>query len=1022
MGDGGGGRGGVVLGALGAWDDETAKNIARGAKKIAKKIKKKLSPDDPNPSVKPAPTQEELRQSAQKAVGKIKVAKSTAYQEIETAPTERQEVVDETAQEGAVGGTEEEQQRKKAPRFPDEANDLRPGNKRKPKPEVLDDATVEKAQIEAEQIPKPRKRSESRPPEFSPDPEAWKKNLPKISWEIEKTAENILNKGKTRALTEWDNYLTPIKVLDELVGKNKDWINSARAAQASGGGKTLTAIKHVEIALQDTAATGVNLRDVSEYMVNKRMLDIAKKEVGHLIDTQASAKMIDEVMNKYSPEQQQSIMKASKVITDEYTKALWNAVDAGMISPDLAMHLIQTEPNYFQIVREFADSGEFPVKGATGTNVIKKLVNPTSRRKIIDPLVTFNQTIMRSYEMADQNLWKARMAEDMLSDPAMAEFISTELASNGKNQWTYKLNGESKTVQLDPELYKAFEGLDPPSKEVLATALRLSANLVRITATGLNPRFGLLTNVMRDFLEQKVSTSGTIKGVRARDIWVARRGIKDWQRGKNTPLANLYAEALAEGSFITRAQVETRLTIEKNLQDIAWQAADGNILIKSVKNPKRALRVLLDNYQNIAERAENGTRFAAWLKARELGYQPLERMAIARDASVDFLTVGRKMASLNRSYAFLNAGYRGAELMFRNVKNNPKSLLIQVAKYVVAPTLAVMAWNYIVDPEGYKQIDPKRRKDKWFIMIPGGGAIAFPKPHVFDALAYNIEAIGDAAMFGTEIDWADIATNYVQALNPIRSGGSLWETVVPTAGKPIAALASNTGWWGGKIHPDFPYGTAPSPKYQYFTTNPPEQVYLWWADILDGIGDITGQDWIKQSPADLKYVTEQYTGGIGRIAGSTLQTIENAVQGKVVLNQTPFADVFFTNAQKPGTDQQAMSEFYKLRDEAQTKANDVKFEAEQRLAPVVERLIKTKDKSEYEQLPDEDKKTVEKLVKRALDKQEKTDVRNKYPDFQRLIKGYFDKDPAILEEIATMKEQEPDKYADLETLVEELTP
>ena len=92
------------------------------------------------------------------------------------------------------------------------------------------------------------------------------------------------------------------------------------------------------------------------------------------------------------------------------------------------------------------------------------------------------------------------------------------------NTIEYSIGGVKRAIKVDPELAIALNGLSGSAVADVFKGLQIMASVVRVTATGLNPVFGLVSNPIKDIVTQQMSTAGTIGGVFVKEIVEIRNG------------------------------------------------------------------------------------------------------------------------------------------------------------------------------------------------------------------------------------------------------------------------------------------------------------------------------------------------------------------------------------------------------------------------------------------------------------------------------------------------------------------
>lgn len=741
--------------------------------------------------------------------------------------------------------------------------------------------------------------------------------LPNIVMEGGKPPKTPFNTPFEKIKTAVHSDLMPLKKLQKLAKQRNletSIYEQSRVAQSSGGGRSLNAIRRKETAIKEIARDNIKPEDVGKLLVYKRQPALKAKGKTKGVNVKQAELEISKLKQKYGEEKFALMEDYTNYFYSEFTAARKRLVETGRISKEFAEKLVAEDPFYVSYSRDVL-SGELGRAGR-GKSPIKKLSKQGSELDIINPIVSFDDVVTSMYQAAESNLKlsqlpdlakampeyifettpkkklgkqpKSLSAEGLVSEKTYIE----KLPIKNENTVVYYDKGVPRTFEMVPELAKAFNGNKTflSGNHAVLNVFRAGRDLLRTTATGLNPVFQLVTNPLKDFVSQKILTAKSTGGASWKEIRSARKGIKDWQNGVNSAGAKEFQQALNEGALITPKHSEFNIKVSKKVKQLELRGKGE--FSAYVLDPLTAGKELISIMQDIGFRSENGTRFANWQKAKQQGKGPIERALISRDSSVDFMTKGTVFAEINDVVAFFNAAYQGSANIIGKGVTSPKATSLALAKTMMLPSAAITMYNLQFAEDEYKQFLKERPGINglyWVIAIPDSKKVlTIPKPWTYGAVGMMTESIVDNLVTGEEVNWKMIGENFINGLSPTDD-----IIPIPSIAKPIVDVWRNKTWYGAPIQPTFiDESKAPDPKNRYFLQRPPKEVYLKIAEMLDSAADSTGQNWLKASPAAIEYGVESYTAAVGKLFGQTLDTIESAFDGEFDFTQTPLSSAF----------------------------------------------------------------------------------------------------------------------------------
>lgn len=267
-------------------------------------------------------------------------------------------------------------------------------------------------------------------------------------------------------------------------------------------------------------------------------------------------------------------------------------------------------------------------------------------------------------------------------------------------------NGERRWFEVEPELYRAIEGLDKEQLDAWVRWTSAPARWLRAGAT-LAPEF-MIRNPARDQMMAYVQSNygykvgvDLVKGT----LELLRKGDAYW-------------EWKASGASRAAIVSMDRRAMAKSVEELVKSGGVPNV----VKNPMDALAAL-------SELMENSTRLGEFMNARwaEGGSKEgiLRAGLAAREISTDYGRVGAKTTALRHMTAFWNARLQGYDRLARAAKEDPQRFAAKAFSGITLPSLLEYYVNRD-DPE-YQEI-PQWQKDLFWLMKVGDNWLRIPKP------------------------------------------------------------------------------------------------------------------------------------------------------------------------------------------------------------------------------------------------------------------------------------------------------
>jgi len=185
--------------------------------------------------------------------------------------------------------------------------------------------------------------------------------------------------------------------------------------------------------------------------------------------------------------------------------------------------------------------------------------------------------------------------------------------------------------------------------------------------------------------------------------------------------------------------------LENNLD---FRRVQSKLINDAVHDPKSIVMMPLEKWQTLVEKSERSGRIAemrsALREAYAKGYDDYNAHLYAAAKSrelIDFARAGLITRHLNRYIPFTNAKVQGLSRTMTVLRNQPGKFLARWSGYVLTPTIANYAWNYMQGPdvlEEYRQLPAYIRQTFWNFKV-GDVWLRIPKPFELGVLATGVE-------------------------------------------------------------------------------------------------------------------------------------------------------------------------------------------------------------------------------------------------------------------------------------------
>jgi hypothetical protein len=398
-------------------------------------------------------------------------------------------------------------------------------------------------------------------------------------------------------------------------------------------------------------------------------------------------------------------------------------------------------------------------------------------------------TVQRGKPARDPEL-VAYLKEQGVTDPdAIVDFVKSAIPEQSGETIGAFRNGVKETVKVnDPDLVRAFHGLEQSSANMLFKVLAVPAKSLRAGAV-LSPDF-IVRNVTRDFMTALVNSKGffspidTAKGL----VSVIRKDADflDWMKGGG---ANSTMVALDRAYMQESLQ---KLNAETGLMDRAW-----NVVKHPISSSLAPLRLA-------SELAENATRLGEFKKVRGEGKEAIQAAAMAsREVTLDFARIGASMRAYNMITAFGNAQIQGLDRIGRAFHDRPFNTTAKVAGGITLPS--VLLWWANKDDPRVKEL-PAWQKDLFWIVATKDHLYRIPKPFELGVVfGSGVERILDQTVGNNPEAFDKFSKSVIDLLMP---------NVTPTAIQPIVEQFANRSTFSDRTL--IPAGMEKHlPEYQY---------------------------------------------------------------------------------------------------------------------------------------------------------------------------------------------------------------
>jgi hypothetical protein len=437
-------------------------------------------------------------------------------------------------------------------------------------------------------------------------------------------------------------------------------------------------------------------------------------------------------------------------------------------------------------------------------------------------------------------------------------------------------NGKREFYEVDPVLYRTLKAMDdvtlPPMVDFF---LGRPARTIRLGATGLNARFGLITNPIRDaftFALQSEYASGA-------PSLIAKGLARRFARGDN--MRQLWQRSGADMSqFLGLDRKSMRHAVGEVLASTAERKA-----LNVISHPIEALREVF----SFTEAAPRLAEFeAAYRRGESLWGKESPQALImgnlaSSDVTVNFRRAGSYGKVINQMIPFWNAAVQGTSKFYRFTKEHPLKAGIRGIGYLTIPS--VLLWDLNKDKDWYRDAQPWQRYGfyNFEVGVNADGSprvVRLPKPFDWNAFATAPEMVLD---YWYNRDPAVITDGL----------GYMIEQMIPVGLDRLPPLVSIPY----QVHSNYDqFRDAPIDPYWETKYKSPEERYsAWTSESAKWLGRQVGV-----SPRKIDFVISQSTGGLGSdIIAATEKTTGVDRQQRDIPANMPIVGRLFARTNTP---------------------------------------------------------------------------------------------------------------------------
>jgi hypothetical protein len=699
---------------------------------------------------------------------------------------------------------------------------------------------------------------------------------------------------------------------------------------------------HVEPLFEAMQAEGLTIEEVETFLYarhaperNARIARINPEfqpgEGSGMTDAEAAA-----IMEAVDQEGKREALEAMAARVDAVLDfAVEKRVEAGLLSQEEALAWRQQYKHYVPLRGEGVErdnSGDRP-RTAKGISVKgKESKRAFGRKSRASDILAYsimqaeeaiargetNRVARRFYELAnahpDPGFWKVdKIARRAVwnSTTGQVEYRSERRIAAEDEPYTVslKIGGTEHRVTMNRDnpaaarLAGAMRNMAAPQADFLVRYAGAITRFLSTVNTTLSPEF-VVTNAVRDIQTAGINLAGIDQGqLVGATLRLYRQALVASTKGafkkRDGEWGGWYQQFLDAGGRVYFNEMADIGTLKKRVVR-AYQIADARA--KGQFSAKRAFQATFDTIERLNNGVENAVRLAAFRAAREGGMSAEDAASLAKNLTVNFNRRGAMGPQINALYMFFNASVQGTARMLGAMRSKRvRQLLIGTA----ITGFAIEMLNAMVgddDEDGEAFYDKLSSFDKarnLIIMLPGDGGshLKVPLPYGYSSFFQMGRTLAEISRRGGE-RWQEsmgnLASEIVDAFNPVGGNESLLNFLAPTIADPLVDLQRNRDYADRPILPEqSPYGPQKPDAQRYFNSVSPI-----WKAVTDTLTSLTGGDEVLPGAIDVSPETLEHLAGVvlgaagsfvDRNFGTVAKLLDPVAREDVGVNDIPFA-------------------------------------------------------------------------------------------------------------------------------------
>lgn len=470
----------------------------------------------------------------------------------------------------------------------------------------------------------------------------------------------------------------------------------------------------------------------------------------------------------------------------------------------------------------------------------------------------------------------------------------------GEHEIEVWVNGKKFVIEVNgnPSLVRAYSESQDELKGFIKGVQKANRLEARLFTTW-NPEFAV-KNMMRDTnfalfsafviggtkqwneTRKNIHTARLVLPKLMKDGTVSQTLVKD--AADRQKLEQWYREFIENGGETGFTRTMNAEQVSRDINDTLRAMAKGN------EDGVTKMEKLAGAIEDLNRWAENSTRFAAYITARERGESVTKAMDAAKNSTLNFNIKGYEGKRLRAWFCFFNARLQGVAQLARLAKQNPKRFAIGLGAAVLTGAMVTFLNILLLglggdddDWKTYEYMSEYTGNNNLVLFIPG--------IHKFVAIPYSQElapfsAIGNI-WFREAMGWNRNKSAWQQELEmglaylPMEInlsdkegtwpmlGSTVARSVAPTIMQPIVEYAVNENFMNMPLRKDSKYKSelaAWTQAYENRTSGALIKASKW----LNGGGSENrwGKAEVLIDPSFIQHVVEGTAGGVGSFIGN----------------------------------------------------------------------------------------------------------------------------------------------------------